>query len=140
MYLKTARRGERGFGAGGVGLLVILIALCIILYMMFGNGGSGKSYVQGIQAGRNNARELKADIQTYGFTQLIVAYHAQNGKLPKTAEELGEEASLRDPWGNQMSFTYQPENGKTFVVYHSNGPDGQPNTQDDIIKRDQLPI
>lgn len=134
------QRARRGFGAAGVGLLVILIALCIILYMMFGNGGSGKSYVQGIQASRARAKDVKADVQTYGLTQLIVAYNTQNGKLPKTAEETGDEASFRDPWGNTISFTYQTENGKTFIIYHSNGPDGQPNTQDDVIKRDQLPI
>src|SRR5262245_6436788 len=120
MNLKTARRGDRGFGAGGVGLLVILLALCIILYMMFGNGGSGKSYMQGIQASRKNAKELKSDIQTYGLTQLLVAYNSSNGKLPKTAEETGDEASFRDPWGNPITFTYQTENGKTFVIYHSN--------------------
>src|SRR5438067_12611174 len=104
---RGARRGDgrraRGFGAAGVGLLVILIALCIILYLYFGNGGSGKSYIQGVQATRKNAKDLKADIQTYGLTQLIVAYQTSNDKLPKTPEETGDEASFRDPWGNTMT-------------------------------------
>lgn len=137
MNLKRARRG---FGAAGVGLLVILIALCIILYMMFGNGGSGKSYMQTVQTSRQKAKDLRADIQTYGLTQLIVAYQASNnGKLPKTPAETGDEASFRDQWGNPITFTYKTENGKTFIVYHSNGPDGQPNTEDDVVKQDQLP-
>jgi hypothetical protein len=130
---------RRGMGGAGIGLLVLLLAILIILIMAFGSFG-GKSYVQGIGAARKQARAVKEDIQTYGLTQLIVAVYNQNNKLPNTPEETGDAAAFRDPWGHEITFTYKKEGDRTYIVYHSDGPDGTPNTDDDIVKQDQLPI
>jgi hypothetical protein len=129
-----------GIGAGGLGLLALLICLLIILLMYFGNFG-GKSYTQTVATARKQAVELKQEIETHELTKLIAAcYLSNDSKLPKTPEETGQEAVFRDPWGHQITFTYEKVGDKTFVVYHSNGPDGQPGTEDDVVKKDLLPI
>ena len=50
------------------------------------------------------------------------------------------QADVRSIRGEVELLQNQTEGGKTFIIYHSAGPDRQLNTQDDIIKRDQLPI
>jgi hypothetical protein len=130
---------RRGMGGAGIGLLVILIALGIILYLFFGNGGSGKSYTQTVVGARNQAREIKQEINTHELTQFIEACAlSPGGKLPTTPEETGQPGAFRDPWGGPITFTYKKEGEKTTVVYHSNGPDGQPNTSDDVTRSEQL--
>jgi len=90
---------------------------------------------------RKQAVELKQEIDTHNLTQLIAAcYLSNDSKLPKTPEDTGNEASFRDPWGHQITFTYEKVGDKTMVIYHSNGPDGQPGTEDDVIKKDPLGI
>jgi hypothetical protein len=131
---------RRGMGAAGLGLLVVLLALLIILVMYFGNFG-GKSYMQNVATARKQAIEIKAEIDTHNLTQLIAAcYLSNNNTLPKTPEETGNEGAFRDPWGHQITFTYKKQGDKTYVVYHSDGPDGQPNTEDDVVRTDLLPL
>jgi hypothetical protein len=131
---------RRGMGGAGLGLLVLLLALLIILVMYFGNFG-GKSYMQNVANTRKQAIQLKADIDTHNLTELIAAcYLSNNSTLPKNAEETGQAAAFRDQWGHEITFTYKKEGEKTFVVYRSNGPDGQANTEDDVVKTDELRI
>src|SRR5215831_19361215 len=97
---------RRGMGVAGLGLLVVLIALLIILFMYFGGFG-GKSYTQTMVTARNQARELKAEIDTHNLTELIAAcYVSNNEKLPQNPEETGNAAAFRDPWGHEITFVY----------------------------------
>jgi Na+-transporting methylmalonyl-CoA/oxaloacetate decarboxylase gamma subunit len=131
---------RRGMGGAGLGLLVLLLALLIILVMYFGNFG-GKSYMQNVATARKSAIQLKADIDTHNLTELIEAcYLSNNSKLPQTPEETDQPGVFMDQWHHPITFTYKKEGDKTFVVYHSNGPDGEPNTEDDVVKTDQLSI
>jgi hypothetical protein len=134
-------KARGGIGAGGLGLLALLICLLIILLMYFGGFGNSKSYMQTVSSARKQAVELKQEIDTHNLTQLIAAcYLSNDSKLPKTPEDTGNEAAFRDPWGHQITFTYEKVGDKTMVIYHSNGPDGQPGTEDDVIKKDPLGI
>ena len=127
-------------GGAGLGLLVLLLALLIILVMYFGNFG-GKSYMQNVATARKSAVQLKADIDTHNLTELIAAcYLSNNSTLPKNPEETGQPAVFMDQWHHPITFEYKKEGERTFVVYHSDGPDGQANTEDDVVKTDELRV
>jgi hypothetical protein len=127
-------------GGAGLGLLLLLISILLILILLFGNFGGSKSYMQNVSTARKSAIEIKQEINTHELTQLLAACYLSTNTLPKTPEETGNEAVFRDPWGHQITFTYAKEGDKTYVIYHSNGPDGEPNTDDDVIRKDLLPI
>jgi hypothetical protein len=132
-------RPGRSMGAG-IGLVLALVVMLITMAMYFGTFG-GKSYMQTVASGRQQAIEMKQDIETQQLLACIVAYQTQHNRLPKTAEELDAGPSLNDPWRKPMTFTYKKGEGNaapTFVVWRSAGPDGQMNTPDDIVKEDKL--
>ncbi len=133
---------RRGFGAG-IGLVAGLVVLLIALALMFGTFG-GKSYMQNVASTRKTAIKTVDNINTNQLTQCIVAYKLTNNRLPQTAEELEAGPSLMDPWNHPMTFSYTTtkEGGRelTTVTWRSAGPDAQMNTEDDILKQDQIPF
>jgi hypothetical protein len=135
---RGARRGSGAF------LLVILLALAIILYLMFGNGGgSGGSYMKQVSNARVNAKQTVQQINTQQLSILIGQYRQEHGKLPVTAADMEAESSFKDPWGGPITFTFETAKGgagSTRVHYHSNGPDGEPKTEDDQDRTDTLPL
>jgi hypothetical protein len=129
---------RRGHGAL---ILVVLLALAIILVMMF--AGGNKSYVSQVNQTRKKGKETAAEIQTGQLTLLMAQYRQENGgKLPTTWEDLESAPSqLTSPFGKPMTFRFETDkNGKTTVFYHSDGPDGEPNTGDEINRTDTLPF
>jgi len=51
-------------GSAAFGLIGLLIVVAIILYLMFGTGGGGQSYMQGVQKSRQSGKELGQRINT----------------------------------------------------------------------------
>jgi hypothetical protein len=135
-----ARRGSGAF------LLVILLALAIVLYLMFGTGGTGTSYMKQVSSARVNAKKTVQEINTQQLSILIGQYRQEHGSLPKTAADMEAEAYFKDPWGGPITFTFETAKGgagaggATRVHYHSNGPDLEPKTEDDQDKTDTLPL
>jgi len=131
---------RRGNGAL---ILVVLIALAIILFLYFGSMGGSKSYMGTVASTRKQAKQTVQDINTQQMSTLIAIYRQNNGKLPKSPADLEENAQyFKDPWGGPLTFTFEEgkgRNGPTKVIYHSNGPDGEPNTEDDVTKVDTVP-
>ena len=146
--LSDTRRGN------GALILVVLITIAIVLYLMFGmnsGGGGGAStsrpgggsYMGQVGQTRKAGRETANEISTQQLTLLIVQYRdANNGKLPKTPADLDAGAAFNDQWGHEMTFSFEvnKQTGKTTVKYHSNGPDGDPGTEDDVTRTDVLPF
>ena len=130
--LRLSRRGNVGL------ILVVLISLAIILYLMFGTG-----YAKSVSTSRKQAREVVQTIETQQMSLLIAGYRRDNdGKLPKTADDIeGNGGIFKDPWGGPITFTFEEgkRGGPTKVTYHSNGPDGEAKTADDVSKTDTLP-
>jgi|GraSoiStandDraft_4_1057263.scaffolds.fasta_scaffold428467_2 hypothetical protein len=129
----TFRRGNAGL------ILVVLIALAIILYLMFGTG-----YMGTVATTRKQGKQLVQDINTQQMSMLIAMYRRDNnGKLPTSPADMEDNASyFKDPWGGPLTFTFEESkgrNGPTKVIYHSNGPDGEAKTEDDVNKTDTLP-
>jgi type II secretory pathway pseudopilin PulG len=118
---------------------MVLIALAIILYLAFGNMG-GTSYTQQAAKTRQQARVTAQEISTRQLSILIAQYRVEQGRLPETPADLDNDLAFRDPWGGQITFTFEERGpGPTTVIYRSNGPDQEPGTADDVEVRDTLP-
>ncbi len=126
-------------GSGAL-ILVVLIALLIILILYFGGGKS--SYMNQVSNTRKQGKQVAQDINTGQLTTMISQYRQENGKLPKTWEDMEglPRESYMDPWGKPMTFRCEEDKrgGKTKVIFHSDGPDGEPNTEDDINRAETL--
>lgn len=132
-FRTPVRRGN------GALILMVLIVVAIGLYLMFGNTGGGKSYMDTVKKTRDDGRKMARDIKTDQMSMVIAIYRQTNNKLPKTVEELESPGAFNDPWGKEMTFTFTDERGKTNVTYLSAGPDGEFKTADDVTYNDALP-
>lgn len=134
----TARRlaSPRRRGAGAL-ILVVLIALLIILLLYFNTG-----YTQQVSQTRKKGKQLAQDINTQQLTIMISQYRQENGKLPTSWDQMEglSKESYTDPWGNLMTFRCEDDKrgGKTKVIFHSDGPDGEAKTEDDINRTETL--
>jgi predicted PurR-regulated permease PerM len=132
----SSRRGH------GALILVVLIALAIILIMSFAGGNS--SYVSQVSQTRKQGKQMARDLQTQQVTILFAQYRQENSKLPGSWEDLESvpRESTLDPWGKPMSFSFETDKktGRTTVTFKSDGPDGEPNTGDEVSKTDTLPF
>jgi Tfp pilus assembly protein PilE len=124
-----------GIGFGLVALLVVIVIIAILFTMQTGTGGS---YTQQIGQTKRQGVEVSRQIATQQLSILISQYRQENNRLPKSPEDM-DSAAFRDEWGNPMTFTFKGEGEVTRVTYRSNGPDGVPNTPDDITRQDTLP-
>ena len=68
------------------------------------------------------------------------SYYIKYNKYPDSLEQLTKETDdeepylegdLVDPWGNELRYE-KPSKGKRLMII-SNGPDGEPDTEDDIF-------
>jgi predicted PurR-regulated permease PerM len=134
--MHTNRRGH------GALILVVLLGLAIILIMMF--AGGNHSYMNQVNQTRKQGKQMVKDIETGQLTTLIAQYRQENnGKLPTSWEEIeSAPRELYAPYGKPMTFKFETDKktGKTYVFYHSDGPDGEPNTGDEIDRKDTLPF
>ena len=123
-------------GSGAL-ILVVLVALLIILILYFNTG-----YTTQVSQTRKKGKQLAQDINTDQLTKLILMYRDREGKLPTTWDEMEAPAqSTTDPWGKAMTFKCEEDKRtkKVVVTYHSDGPDGEPGTPDDINRKETLP-
>jgi hypothetical protein len=145
---------RRGHGAL---IIMVLLVMGIILSLLFGTGGGGSgsgsttkpgsgsggtSYMGQVSKTRKQGKAMAQDIATQQLTLLITQYReANSNKLPKGPGDMGDDAVyFKDPWGNEMAFSFENQRGKTLVTYRSKGPDGEANTEDDVSKTDTLPF
>lgn len=131
--------GQTRRGGAAFGIIGLLIVVAIILYLMFGNMGGGSSYADKVNTTRKQGREMANELSTQQMTLLIAMYRQNNEKLPKKPADLESPGSFNDQWGQEMTFTFEESGGRTKVTYHSIGPDGEANTEDDIKRTDTLP-
>jgi type II secretory pathway pseudopilin PulG len=139
MQTSRSNRSLRRPGWIGFGLIGLLLVMAIILYLMFGAGGG---YMQQVGKTRQSGRELVVDINTRDLLTLIANYQVTNGKLPHSIADLEAGPGVfRDPWGTELTFSYENEHADPVVVIvTSAGPDTEFGTDDDIVKHDPLPF
>lgn len=127
------RRGSAAFG-----LLGLLVVVSIMLYLFFGNMG-GTSYTQQLSNTRKKGITLSIDIEAHQLATTITSYQITNNKLPETIADLDAGLFL-DPWKNPLSFTIEKQGRSTVAIITSNGPDGEPDTEDDLTATEPLPF
>ena len=135
----TRRLGNwRGpMGARGMTLVEIMIVITIMAAIM---GVVGYNVIGTMNEGNTQIAETEIDklrgtLNTYYMMQ-------QPNRYPDTLDELTAGANpllkgdskLKDPWGNR--YIYKKRNNQQFELY-SAGPDGSPNTEDDIDIQDE---
>jgi hypothetical protein len=133
--ISPVRRGNAAFG-----LLALLIVVGLVLYLMFGAGGTGS--VGAAKNSRDKARETVFAINASQLSILIAQYRQEHdGKLPKPPADLDSPGAFNDRWGKEMTFTFgEGVAGKVTVTYRSAGPDGEMNNADDVTTTGDLPF
>ena len=130
---RSHRRGGAAFG-----LIALLIVVLIGLMIYAAQTGSGGNYANQMSQTRKQGIEVRNEIVTQQLSILVSQYRQEHNKLPKTPADLDNAAAFRDPWGKEMTFSFQESNAGTRVTYHSAGPDGEFNTEDDVKRTDTL--
>ncbi len=125
--------------ARGMTLIEIMVVLVII--------GLIASAVAVNVIGRQKDAELrkaKADVQNIA-NQGVDAFRVMRGRYPSTDEGLHvlvqegflkpnqADGTLKDPWGHEYIYLYPGQAHPDGFDVKSNGPDGQPGTEDDIV-------
>lgn len=129
-------------GNAAFGLIALLVVMAIILFLFFGNAGGG-SYSQQVVETRRQGQAMAIRLNTQQLSILIATHRQTTGKLPRGVADLEAPANaFRDPWGQPITFVCEEDraSGGTKVTYRSNGPDGEPNTEDDIVQTETLPF
>jgi len=102
-------------------LLLLAVAGCDALDTMTeGTKDSGKR-IEGTE-------RLRAELEIQRLQSDLELYHARTGEWP--ADWSAVKRSGRDPWGNAYLFVIDNESAIVF----SAGPDGEPNTDDDVFR------
>lgn len=123
-------------GHVGIFLLVILIGVALLLWMQATSGTAA------VQAKKQAEIDIAQDISVYGLVQSLIAYEITNGEYPGTLDDIEDLGRARlDPWEGAWTLTYEESerSRRPVAVFTSMGPDGLPDTEDDIIVREQLP-
>jgi general secretion pathway protein G len=131
---RMARAADRGMTL--IEIMVVLVILGMIAAAVAVN-------VVGAQQ-KAEIKQAKTDVQNIAG-QGVDAYRVMKGHYPSTEEGLkvliqegflkanNAEGDLKDPWGKAYVYLYPGTAHPDGFDVKSNGPDGQPGTQDDIV-------
>jgi len=135
----TARTGRRGFT-----LIEIMIVLAIVglLFSFVGVSVIKKFKESKIQAARIQMAAYQQSLQAYYLAHNIYPHTSQGlealvkkpsaGKVPENYQDggyFGKKELAKDPFGTH--YRYVCDDYQNFTI-SSNGPDGDPDTEDDI--------
>lgn len=132
----TSRHPRAGVPIGGLLLLIVIVIICVAI---FASSGGNKSYVENVAEARREGQRLDVALDTRSIVQMITAYQLENERYPASFADLGQ-TPPQDPWGNQLSFTIDTSTTPATLVVTSPGQDNEAGTQDDVVKRETLPV
>ena len=134
----SRRNSRRGFTLMEMLLVLTIISLLVALAMMNLGDIAG------------TAKEKVAIADIAGLKEMLAAYQLESGNLPTTEQSLKalvtrptvepipqhwramlEKESI-DPWGHPYGYRNPGKHNPDRYDVFSNGPDGQPDTADDI--------
>jgi general secretion pathway protein G len=134
-FVRKNSKNRRGFTLTEIMLVLVIISILAGLVVVSTSGMLG------------SAKKKAAATEVQKLSQFVNQYMLVVGSLPTKLSDLHEKPSNLanannwdqvsekpigpDPWGQEYVFT---PSGETFEI-RSNGPDGQPNTPDDISSK-----
>ena len=130
------RHPRGGLPIGGLALLLVIVIIAIAISM---NVGGNKSYVENVAEARRSGQQMDVTLDTRSIVQMVTAYQLENDRYPASFADLGQ-TPPRDPWGSELTFTIDTTVRPAALVVTSPGPDTQPGNEDDIIRRETLPV
>lgn len=142
MKSRRSRSRAASRGSAAFGLIALLVVMAIVLYLLFGNMG-GTTYVDEVNKGREQGQQVSIDLQAEQLLVSVTQYQLANDALPESMEDLEAPAgAFLDPWGVQMRFTCEKDQGSGRGVLHivSAGPDGEFETEDDLVVTRDLAV
>ncbi len=89
-------------------------------------------------------KQARTDVQHIA-NDGIDAYHVMRGHFPTAEEGMAAlvkegflkannaDGSIKDPWGNDYVYLYPGQKHPDGYDVRSNGPDGKPGTEDDVV-------
>ncbi len=117
-------------------LILVTVILGILAGMVVANY-SGRVIESQIRAAKHDIAVLSTQVDLYALDN--------NDSYPNTLEDLmtGKRTYLRelrpDPWGNPYNFEPPTDILKANYKIFSSGPDGIPNTDDDVTSTSPMP-
>jgi hypothetical protein len=138
-------RGHRNAGYAGALILLLLIGVAVMLFLMFGGPGQPGVAQKALET-KEAGEQIADEIQVRSIMQLVAAEMMSPGRdrrdpLP-SMDDLGESArAITDHWGNRFRLDYEtdPSRRAPTALITSAGPDGQFDTEDDIVYRRSIP-
>jgi general secretion pathway protein G len=136
--VKKLRSSARGFT-----LMEMLIVLSIIALLM-------GMVIYNLTGVNEVAQQQKVQSDLLSFKELLAAYQLESGSLPTTEQGLKAlwekptveplpdrwkamlESEVKDPWGHSYQYLNPGKHNPDRYDVYSDGPDGLPDTDDDI--------
>lgn len=125
-----------GVPIGGLVLLVVIVIIAVAITM---NMGGNKSYVENVAEARRTGQQMDVALDTRSIVQMVSAYYLENDRYPATFADMGQ-TPPRDSWGSELAFSIDTTARPPVLVVTSPGPDEQAGTEDDIVRREPLPV
>ncbi len=133
----------RRTGGAGIGLLVILIAVVLGMWLLFGRTGpGGSSYMGNIKETQDTAKGLGVTMQARQIAMLVAQQEAATGAYPASLDDIEDfdPNSMPDEWGEPYRMALVRDGRRvTHIELRSAGPDGQFDTFDDAVHLERLP-
>lgn len=131
-------------GGAGIGMLVVLLAVALGLWLMFGKTGpGGSSYMGNIRDTQQGAKDLALTLEARQIAMLVAQQEMASGRYPESLEEIEDfdASTLRDEWDQPFSMKLV-RSGRSVdaIELRSPGADGIANTEDDIVHIERLPL
>jgi len=131
-------------GGAGIGLLVVLIAVAIGLWLMFGKTGpGGSSYMDKVQETREDGENLAMTMQARQIAMLVAQQEMATGRYPESMDEIEDfdPSTYVDDWDQPFQMTLVRDGRSVDAIeLRSPGSDGVLGNDDDIVHIERLPL
>lgn len=142
-FLPRERCPNARTGGAGIGLLVVLIAVVIGMWLLFGRTGpGGSSYMGNLKETRDDAESLVITRQARQIAILVAQQEMATGEYPESMEDIEDfdPSTFVDEWGEPFRMQLNREGRKVSAIQlRSAGPDGLFDTEDDTVHLEKLP-
>lgn len=136
-------QSKRRIGGAGIGLLVVLIAVVIGMWLMFGKTGpGGSSYMGNINETREDSKDLAITMQARQIAILVAQQETTTGNYPESMQDIEDfdPQTFVDEWGEPFGMKLIREGRRaTGIELRSAGRDGLFDTEDDVVHIEKLP-